>query len=302
MDDANLNQKSWKTQNLFTTEENEALRCTEKGFKHVHFHPFWDGNGRPARLIANLPLLTSGLPPLVIQQKDRQSYKKTLADYQWFTEDYPPYNYQNEQGELVGIYPEVLTLVYKELNLNINTKSIMIVPWARLYYTLEHSLEHAAFSMIKTPEREKKFQLVPLPVETKVSIMVLNENRHILAKKSLEDLTYSVVRQDIGEHLLDKQLNINNKVKTTSASSMLNMLIHRRVHAVAYSELVAYFQIDKIGYTSQKIVPIYTLKDGLKTAFIFHKNTPTCVTQLFHQAMSSLDERGEISRVLKKYQ
>ena len=99
--------------------------------------------------------------------------------------------------------------------------------------------------------------------------MVLNENRHILANPPPEDLTYSVVRQDIGEHLLNKQLNINNIVKTTSASSMLNMIIYRRVHAVAYSELVAYFQMDKIGYTNQKLVPIYTLKDELKTAFNF---------------------------------
>jgi len=240
--------------------------------------------------------------PAFFFECSEQQAKKILADYQWYTEDYPPYNYQNEQEKLVGIYPEVLTLIYKELNLNINLEGVIIVPWARLFYTLEHSLDHAGFSMIKTLEREAKFQLVALPIETKVSIMVLNENRHILAKKTLEDLTYSVVRQDIGEHLLDKQLNISNKVKTTSASSMLNMLIHRRVHAIAYSELVAYFQIDKIGYTNQKIVPIYTLKDGLNTAFIFHKDTPTCVTELFTQVMSSLDERGEIARVLKKYQ
>ncbi len=42
------------------------------GFAHVH--PFWDGNGRLARLIANIPILKAGLPPLVIPQEERRTY------------------------------------------------------------------------------------------------------------------------------------------------------------------------------------------------------------------------------------
>ncbi len=45
-------------------------------------HPFWDGNGRIARLAANIPLLNSGLPPIVIQSIQRQEYLGALADYQ----------------------------------------------------------------------------------------------------------------------------------------------------------------------------------------------------------------------------
>jgi Fic family protein len=48
----------------------------------VHIHPFWDGNGRLARLLANIPLLKSGLPPLVIPLEERRAYIQLLAEYE----------------------------------------------------------------------------------------------------------------------------------------------------------------------------------------------------------------------------
>jgi len=239
--------------------------------------------------------------PALSFECDEQQVKKTLTDYQWYTEDFPPYNYKNKQGKLVGIYPEILKLIYNELNLPINLDDIMTVPWARLFHTLKTSSSHAAFNMIKTPERDKQFQLISLPIMTKTSIMVLEENKDILTIKNIENLTYSVVRQDIGEHLLDEQLNIKNKVVTTSASSMLGMLLHNRVEAIAYSEIVASFQLNNFGFEGKKLVSIFTLNDKLKTAFVFHKDTPTCVSTLFSQTIALLDKKGEIERVMKKY-
>lgn len=48
----------------------------------VHIHPFWDGDGRMARLLANIPLLKAGLPPLTIPTEQRRDYIQLLADYQ----------------------------------------------------------------------------------------------------------------------------------------------------------------------------------------------------------------------------
>lgn len=48
----------------------------------VTIHPFFDGNGRMARLLANLPVLRCGLPPIVVPAEARQEYKRAISDYQ----------------------------------------------------------------------------------------------------------------------------------------------------------------------------------------------------------------------------
>lgn len=80
--------KSWFE--LFQTHD-KAVRTgdTEKALSayvelHVLFvriHPFFDGNGRLARLVANLPVLRAGLPPIIIPQEERKQYIDILSRY-----------------------------------------------------------------------------------------------------------------------------------------------------------------------------------------------------------------------------
>lgn len=60
---------------------------------HVAFtsiHPFYDGNGRLARLISNLPVLFAGYPPIVIPSESREDYLKVLWAYEQPAHDLEP--------------------------------------------------------------------------------------------------------------------------------------------------------------------------------------------------------------------
>ena len=48
----------------------------------VRIHPFFDGNGRMARLIANLPVLAAGFPPILVPMSRRGDYIDLLWRYQ----------------------------------------------------------------------------------------------------------------------------------------------------------------------------------------------------------------------------
>ncbi len=47
----------------------------------VRIHPFFDGNGRLARLVANIPVLKTGLPPIIIPREQRKAYIDVLSTY-----------------------------------------------------------------------------------------------------------------------------------------------------------------------------------------------------------------------------
>jgi len=48
----------------------------------VRIHPFFDGNGRMARLLANIPVLRGGFPPVVVPPERRIEYINLLWGYE----------------------------------------------------------------------------------------------------------------------------------------------------------------------------------------------------------------------------
>lgn len=66
----------------WTNEESNRLPAVVKAavFHHrfVWIHPFFDGNGRTARLLSNLLLMKEGFPPAIILKNDRKKYYDAL--------------------------------------------------------------------------------------------------------------------------------------------------------------------------------------------------------------------------------
>ena len=79
--------QSWLTMFQKTCKDSTANKdaaLTAYVYLHVSFvgiHPFWDGNGRMARLVADIPVIMAGYPPIIIPGERRQEYIEALSEY-----------------------------------------------------------------------------------------------------------------------------------------------------------------------------------------------------------------------------
>jgi Fic family protein len=71
--------KDISNQNL--SLEQSIYKYTRSHIAFTSIHPFFDGNGRLARLISNIYMLKNGYLPLIISNENRQEYIQLLSTY-----------------------------------------------------------------------------------------------------------------------------------------------------------------------------------------------------------------------------
>ncbi len=79
---------------LFRVSADAEVALDAFAVAHTTFaaiHPFYDGNGRLARLLANLPVLFAGHPPIVIPVEAREDYIRCLWEHQRGKTDLAPF-------------------------------------------------------------------------------------------------------------------------------------------------------------------------------------------------------------------
>jgi Fic family protein len=84
-----------------------AVLAFEFHLRYVNIHPFYDGNGRTARIFTNLILIAYGYPPVIVKLEERERYYQYLADIQGYGGP-PDLFYEFMGGLLVRSQEEVL--------------------------------------------------------------------------------------------------------------------------------------------------------------------------------------------------
>lgn len=85
-----------------------AILALEFHIRYLTIHPFFDGNGRTARILMNLILISFGYPPVIINSTDKVSYYQYLADVQCY--DAPKDFYYNL---MLALLQRSLEIVHK---------------------------------------------------------------------------------------------------------------------------------------------------------------------------------------------
>ncbi|MEL6695526.1 MAG: Fic family protein [Bacteroidota bacterium] len=61
-----------------------VLMAFDFHLEYLTIHPFYDGNGRTARILLNLILIAFGYPPLIVKTDDKDAYYRYLSEIQGY--------------------------------------------------------------------------------------------------------------------------------------------------------------------------------------------------------------------------
>jgi Fic family protein len=114
-------------------------------YELVRIHPFFDGNGRVARLLSNLFLMQNGYPPIVVKKNDRKKYYQTLK--------------KADQGEVSEFAQFIASEVHEGLQYYLSSfaKEERLIPLRELTMLTPYSQEYLSLRA-----RQGKFDAVKI--------------------------------------------------------------------------------------------------------------------------------------------
>jgi polar amino acid transport system substrate-binding protein len=228
---------------------------------------------------------------------------QAIENLNWITEEYPPFNYRDPStGEITGASVEVLMQIFSKLGIKGEDINLKIYPWARGYHKVLNDSKTALFSTTYTLDRLQNMKFLG-PIAPNVIAVTALKSRQ-LNIKSIEDLnqlTISVVRDDIGEELL---VGLGVKPEAidhlNSGLSMVKKLASGRVDAVAYTFITTLSLFEQAKINPDDFEIVYILKQS-SMGYAFHNGTDARILEPMRKALDELIIDGTRKKILTKY-
>lgn len=214
----------------------------------------------------------------------------TLAPLTFITEEYPPYNYLNNQ-QLTGLSIDLLEAIFTATKTPLSRHNIRYYPWVRGYELALSQPNIVLFSTTRTAAREANFHWVG-PIAQDRVVLLTHRNAPItinsLAQAIERGLTVAVIREDIGaQALLEAGYPERLILPVIDNRSALHMLTRGRVDLWAYSADVAAWIAESEGLPKNSLIPIHTLSESF-LYFAINQATDQRLVTLMQQAFDTV--------------
>jgi polar amino acid transport system substrate-binding protein len=210
-----------------------------------------------------------------------------LAQLQYLTEEWAPYNYQ-ENGLATGISVDILETVFRDIGVNRSRKDIRIVPLAEGFQEAQKG-GTVLFSIVRTPEREPLYKWAgPFTRGSFVVYAPINRNISIATSEDLKRYRIGAVEGTVENTLLIEQgVNASEIVKGSTPEDLLRMLEDGRIDLWATGDLAGRHQMLQTASDPHAYEIVYTLSQN-DFYFLFSKDTPDMLVSAFSQALQNV--------------
>ena len=224
-----------------------------------------------------------------------------LLDLNWITEEFAPYNYSDPAGVPTGIAVDILVEIWKHLGVDRTVEDIQVLPWARGYRIAQEHPGTCLFSTTVTAARRDLFTFVEPVVNSNVSIIAARERGlDVAGIADLEPYRVGVVREDIGDQVLQEDGFTGTYVRTDSARILMRMLHGGRFDAASYNFVTARWTMRQEGIDPGLYEPVLTLREG-HMGYACHRDTDPEVIARLQGALDELIEDGTVEAITRSY-
>lgn len=214
------------------------------------------------------------------------------------TEEWRPFNYTNEHGELVGRATKKVKRILDALNYSYTINSY---PWLRSMQLAENTKNTLIYSIYRTPEREHRFQWVcPLIPPVKVYLFKLRKRNNLTINSLEEAKNYviSVNRADSGhEYLRSKGFveGVNLDI-TADPDASPRKLFASRVDFLMQSEWEMVESVKRVGKRYDEVERLIEVNsvNALKACMAFSLSTDSKIVAEFRQALENDNQRFKL--------
>ncbi len=226
----------------------------------------------------------------------------SIETLDYITEQYAPYNYQDESGIPQGMAVEVLNKVWEVLD--IPPQKIDIFPWARGYSLALNKKNTLLFSTTRSPSREDLFKWACPIIDIRIVLISLKKNKmNIRSIEEAKQFKVVAIKSDIGQQLLlDKAFEDDQIYLSNFLASAIRMLKYGHVDLLSSAETTTFSKLEEMGENLDQYETAWVLETN-PSCFAFHHEVDDKLIAEFQTALDQVNAiPGFIQGLKQKYQ
>ena len=225
-------------------------------------------------------------PPTSVSASD-------LAALTYYTEQYPPYNYQ-ENGTLKGVSVDLLGAITDKMGYKATPEQVHLAPWTEGYQATLTQNSTVLFSTVRLPEREASFKWVG-PIATYKYVLFAGWDKAISINSTVDLKNYriGVITDDAAiPQLVAVGVDRSQLVEETNATVLIGKLAHGDIDLWCYPEEVGRFLTEEITGNYYSFNVVYKL-ENIELYYAFSEDIPNSTINVFQQALDALKEEKD---------
>lgn len=208
-----------------------------------------------------------------------------------YTENFRPYQFQSQTGELKGFGIELIEAMFNEANIEI-MDGIRMSVWDTAYQRTLEEPDAAIFMTVRNAARENLFQWVGPLAPRSMWLYKLSERKDIQAK-SLEEAkkytvgTYKSAQSDHLQELGFPKLDIILKEELN-----IKKLFAGRVDLIPATEAMMVSKLQELEQDQSSVEKVVLLDDRFSYYLAINKQADATLVQKLQKALDELKQNG----------